>query len=138
MASSRFQFFDRGRGIEWRLVSANNRELGRAARSYPLLPDTVAAVDALRAEADAAVHWLEQDESGRWRWKASLRGEVVAAASRDYLRRAECEAALGLFRDAARTATAQPVVHRFLPAVGTPARAQELLDTARRRVRVQS
>jgi hypothetical protein len=112
MAKPRFQFFTRRTAaVEWRLVSANNWEIGRCAASVGSLEDCVAAVLTLQATIDGLGEEILSDGRGGWRWRL-VRDDaavVVAVASHSFQRRIECESTLAQFRktagDAAVVAT---------------------------------
>jgi hypothetical protein len=71
----------------WRLVGANNRELGRSAVSFVSYPV------ARQAVADVRAHWAELSRvvassavTGRWSWRVDFDGVAVAVSGRYYER----------------------------------------------------
>lgn len=112
--AARFQLFTRRMAtVEWRLVSANNWELGRCA-----LPrsDDRACLDeiaSLQQRIGAGVDELGAELRGGWRWRLVLEGEVAAVSSRSFLRRTDCESTLRQFRALAVTAPVVPTVRIF-------------------------
>jgi len=94
--------------VEWRLISANNRELGQCTEPFLELGSCTIAVDRLREGIDSADEVVAQDPSGRWR--LSLEDLPVAMSCRAYLRRVECTATLLQFR---KTAGGAILVHRL-------------------------
>jgi hypothetical protein len=88
--------FDRSTGgsvdaSAWRLVGANNRELGRSAATYPDLESCRDAVMYLREHIDEAETLLANaSDSGLWLWRLNIRDRWIAASGRSYLRRREC------------------------------------------------
>ncbi len=130
MASARFQLYvvaraqatgaealfsvDGRLGVTWRLLSTNNRDLGRAARNFPDVESCLAALRHLRSQLPSAVAATMRSDRTSWVWRVTVAGEDVAVSSRGYHRRVHCEYActvfLGLVPDA--TVTDVPrVVH---------------------------
>ena len=71
----------------WRLMGANNRELGRSAHSYTSYPLARRAVAHLQAHADQLVRRTEVDPAtGRWSWRLDLDNRAVAVSGRWYER----------------------------------------------------
>jgi hypothetical protein len=71
----------------WRLMGANNRELGRSATSFPSYPGARRAVQHLREHADRLVRTTVVDPaSGRWGWRLDLDDRAVAVSGRWYER----------------------------------------------------
>ncbi|HEY5455188.1 MAG TPA: hypothetical protein VIJ96_06950 [Acidothermaceae bacterium] len=100
----------------WRLLSANNRELGR---SYSTFPDTSAcahAVAVLRTRIrDAEPSIVAGLRTGWWHWEVSVDGAAIAISARSFTRQRECEhnleqflAGINVVR-ADLTAVAEPV-----------------------------
>ncbi|MFE7777765.1 hypothetical protein ACFU5O_28475 [Streptomyces sp. NPDC057445] len=84
--------------VGWRLVGANNRELGRSADTFSGLAECRAAVVRFRAEAaEARVLLTMADTAGSWTWRLEIEGRTVAVAGRSYLRHRECQYNLGQF-----------------------------------------
>jgi len=80
-----------GPWISWRLLGANNRELGRGALRYPdaarcleAMLDLRLAVLGGRSTVGTSVH------GGLWGWRIDLDGIRVAVAGRLYQRQREC------------------------------------------------
>jgi hypothetical protein len=71
----------------WRLMGANNRELGRSAMSFLSYPLARAAVTRLQDGCDRLVrHTLVDPASGRWSWRLDLDAVPVAISGRWYER----------------------------------------------------
>jgi hypothetical protein len=71
----------------WRLMGANNREMGRSARSFISYPQTRWAVRQLQKHADRLVRCsLVDPATGRWGWRLDLDNAAVAVSSRWYER----------------------------------------------------
>ncbi len=75
--------------VGWRLLGANNRELGRGVSTFP-----VAAarehVRALQGAADELVTVVSSGLTGKWVWTATLDSVAVATSARSYHRQREC------------------------------------------------
>jgi hypothetical protein len=94
-------------GVTWRLLSTNNRDLGRAARLFPDVESCLAAVRHLQNHLPSAVAVTARSDRTSWAWRVLVGGIDVAVSSRGYQRRAHCEYActvfLGLVPDATVT-----------------------------------
>jgi hypothetical protein len=76
----------------WRLIGANNRELGRSPSTYDGLAEARAIAGTVRARAAELTTLVTNQESdGSWAWQAQLGGAVVAVSGRTYLRQRECQ-----------------------------------------------
>lgn len=95
-------------GVGWRLLGANNRELGRSALAYADAEATLDAVDAVRLLARAGVaHIVHESTATPWVWQLhDESGAVVATSGRGFRHERECRYNLDQFRDAAPTAPA--------------------------------
>jgi len=116
LSTPRFQLVPGGRlvheptagGVGWRLLGANNRELGRAAVSYPDAEAALSAVDEVRGIAgQAAAHILHDPATGTWAWHL-LGGAatVIATSGRGFRHERECRYNLDQFRQLAPEAPA--------------------------------
>jgi hypothetical protein len=84
--------------VTWRLLSGNNRDLGRAAGSFPDVDACVAAVHRLRAAlSTSTVSVTSPDGRSRWTWRVAVDAVEVAVSSRMYQRRVQAEAAYAVF-----------------------------------------
>lgn len=80
-----------GTRIAWRLLAANSRELGRSFASFATEDRCLAAIRALVAGLDSTVSSVGQAGGiGRWGWRLTLEGAVVAVSGRSYERQREC------------------------------------------------
>lgn len=87
----------------WRLVGANNRELGRAPAMAAESLTCNAAILRLKAklpEASSRIR-LAAFDSSAWTWSVECDGEVLAVSGRPYLRQRECQYSLWQFLAAA-------------------------------------
>jgi len=112
----------------WRLLSRNNRELGRSPGKFLSTQACVAAVERLRAVASDASRILSVDDrDGRWCWRLAADGVPVAVSSRSYHRQRECVYSLDHFMAAVELAE-PPLLVRELP---LRARGEHAPSTAR-------
>lgn len=71
----------------WRLVGANNRELGRSASSFRRYPQVRLALLQLQQDADRLIRrTLASPVTGRWSWQVDLDDRAVAVSGRSYER----------------------------------------------------
>ncbi|MFF3558888.1 hypothetical protein ACFYXS_02430 [Streptomyces sp. NPDC002574] len=121
----------------WRLVGANNRELGRSARVYASLAECQAAVLRLRENIGQVRAQLAMADAGStWTWRVALGGKDVAVSGRTYQRQRECQQNLGLFLAAVTVAemtegTAHRPRLRGLRAAAQPGSTREDSDDGR-------
>lgn len=75
----------------WRLIGANNRELGRSPVTYGGLAEARGMATAVRSRAIELSHTFTNNETdGSWIWLATLGAMTVAVSGRTYLRQREC------------------------------------------------
>ena len=95
-----------GRGetiTAWRLLSANNRELGRGPVGYSDEESCRAAVLRLRESIEDTVTVMCREQpTAMWGWRLTLGGEPVALSARSYRRQRECLYNLAQFRSGTR------------------------------------
>jgi hypothetical protein len=97
--------------VTWRLLSGNNRDLGRAAESFPDAATCLAAIERLRtALASPAVSVSSPDGRSRWTWRIAVETVDSAVSSRVYQRRVQAEAACAVFLGLAADAPVAGVV----------------------------
>lgn len=102
----------------WRLVGANNRELGRSAQTFSNVGACRGAVaHLLQCLDDAQSHLAINNDTGLWTWRLNIGDQWIAVAGRSYQRRREC-----LYN-----------VTRFLAAAPTAELAGDLLGRSRPR-----
>ncbi|MFB7515206.1 hypothetical protein [Streptomyces sp. NPDC056144] len=88
--------------VTWRLVGANNHELGRGPDLHGGHTACRAAVGQLREGLDRAVpHVTMAPTTGAWTWQLALDERCVAVAARSFRRQRECRHSLQLFLVAA-------------------------------------
>ncbi|MEV7523386.1 hypothetical protein [Streptomyces sp. NPDC091371] len=97
--------------VTWRLVGANNHELGRSPRVHSSLAACCASVERLRAEAERVTALVAMSPGstatapgngngngiGAWTWQLVLDDTCVAVAVRTFRRQRECRHSLQLF-----------------------------------------
>ena len=83
----------------WRLVGANNRELGRAPAVVPNDLTCAAAILRLKAKLPGSSTRVKLAalDSSSWTWSVECDGEVLAVSGRPYLRQRECQYSLWQF-----------------------------------------
>lgn len=118
MAAARFELYVPAHGpgrrrrpaeapVAWRLLTANNRDLGRSAAALPDAAACLAALGRLRATLPGpSVVVSSPDGRDRWTWRIVVDARDAAVSSRVYQRRVQAEAACGIF---VRLAAGAPV-----------------------------
>ncbi len=78
--------------VAWRLLGANNRELGRSPVWYPDVDSCREAVRALKREIGGVTPAIMSVAlpGGAWSWRLAVSGTPVAMAGRHYHRQREC------------------------------------------------
>ena len=96
--------------VAWRLVSANNRELGRSAVYHWGADACVRAVsDLVRSLDEVQTRLSRNPVTGLWAWVLTQDGEPVAMSGRGYRRESEVRDCLDNFRITAPIAQVNPV-----------------------------
>jgi hypothetical protein len=120
MSRVRFQVLSGHDRYGWRLIGANNRELGRSADGYVSYQGARLAVMRLQQGVGRVVQHSTTDPStGRWGWRVDLDGASVAVSGRWYER--DQDARLGAAKFVAlalRAALADGVVTLYDPRGG--------------------
>jgi hypothetical protein len=97
-----FQLFavDDRSEIRWRLLSANNRELGRGCEAYPTVENCLLAIKHLVAQLDELVAQTRRREGNQWQWTLVAGSQpIVVGHAYDRQVRSQ-EAATRFLRDA--------------------------------------
>lgn len=84
--------------IGWRVIGANNRELGRGALPAGSVDEACQAVRAAQLTFDRQMSRVLLDAGAFWSWHMSLDGHPVTVSSRGYHRQRECDYSLEQFR----------------------------------------
>ena len=115
MAQPRFQLVPGARlahsatpgGVGWRLLGANNRELGRSSGAFPDAEVALASIARLREISEVAeAHIVHDPSSGLWEWHLYDDGVAVSNSGRGFRHERECRYNLEQFRTCAPTSPA--------------------------------
>lgn len=104
-----------GASVSWRLLSGNNRNLGRSGRPYDSIEECAEAIVGLVARLDALQALVRPAGEHRWTWMLRDDVEIVAVSGHRYDRQVRCEAARLQFIRYARTAVTDPEAMRLRP-----------------------
>jgi hypothetical protein len=94
--------------IRWRLLSGNNRELGRGVRISASVAECLTHLAAVRDEFLEATTRIRRGPTGEWCWDVLVRGQAVASAGHGYPRLIRCQQALAMFAAAVAAAEVSP------------------------------
>jgi hypothetical protein len=92
--------------VHWRLLGANNRDLGRGAAAYPGADECRVAITRAVASMSALERVIAR-KADRWNWRLRERGHDVVVSGRSFENRRTCDEACHRFV-AAATASAAP------------------------------
>jgi hypothetical protein len=97
-----------GKGVGWRLLGSNNRELGRSAGHHDDAEAAITSIERVREVATTGTaHIVHDSSTGLWAWQLSdADGEPVAVAGRGFRYERECRYNLDQFRATAPVAPA--------------------------------
>ncbi|WP_330295145.1 hypothetical protein [Streptomyces sp. NBC_00503] len=95
--------------VTWRLVGANNHELGRSPYVHGTLADCCEAVERLQERIEEAAPLVTMSTgtsagatgTGAWTWQLALDGDCAAVSTRTFRRQRECRHSCQLFLAAA-------------------------------------
>jgi hypothetical protein len=96
--------------VRWRLLSGNNREIGRGAQVFADAETCRIAVKELQSRFDEIETAVRRAGGHSWVWQMSLAGKTVAAAAHDYDRLIRCERGLAQFVAQIAVAEVGPVL----------------------------
>ena len=89
-------------GVGWRLLGANNRELGRCAAAYPDATAATEGIEEARRGAVTAVARISHEAGvGSWTWSLIVGDTAIATSGRGFRHERECRYNLEQFRDCA-------------------------------------
>ena len=114
--------------VGWRLIGANNRELGRSPAAYASLRECRAAVGRLKEGVEQLrVGFQISGTTMTWTWRLELDGQEVATSGRPYQRQREAHHNVALFVAAVPLAEVNEVMPNRprLRGLRPPRRAQE-------------
>jgi hypothetical protein len=98
-----FQLFaqDDRSDIRWRLLSANNRELGRGCETYRTAENCMLAIKHLIGQLDDLVPHIRRREGNLWQWSLVIASVPIVIGAHAYDRQVRSqEAASRFLRDA--------------------------------------
>jgi hypothetical protein len=100
--------------VGWRLIGANNRELGRGANPARSAEEACQSVHEAQLSLDRQVAGVSPHLGASWSWHLSLDDVRVAASSRGYQRQRECDYSLDHFRSQfPKAQVVRPPAHMF-------------------------
>ena len=85
--------------VGWRVLGANNRELGRSAGPFWQVEEAYQAAHEAQAVLKGTVTRFWADDLGAWFWNIDLDGEELAVSGRGYRRQRECIYSIEQFRE---------------------------------------
>lgn len=94
-----FQLYRQGLAgaVRWRVLSANNRDMGRGAKDFPDEEACIAGIASFLAHLDRLVVSLSRTPENRWAFRLIGPDEVVATSGHAFDRRTRCERAAARF-----------------------------------------
>ncbi len=84
-------------GVRWRLLGANNRELGRSCLAYPDIDLCRAGLATTLLELTLLVPAVMRVDRGHWGWRLRADGRDVVGSAHAFDRRPSCQAACARF-----------------------------------------
>lgn len=127
-----FQLYQRGVGspVRWRVLSANNRDMGRCVLDYADEAACRKGISQFLGSLDALVCGLVRAADNRWTFRLLQGDELVVTSGRGFDRRTRCELAASRFLELVPTAEMRPGV--ALLAASRRASQAERADPVRR------
>jgi hypothetical protein len=83
--------------VWWRLLSANNRDLGRSLLSYPDTETCIVALQGVIVALDALRPLVRRSSATDWRWQLCDDDSAIITAAHGYDRQVRCEEAARKF-----------------------------------------
>ncbi|MBV9593888.1 MAG: hypothetical protein JO147_08875 [Actinobacteria bacterium] len=96
--------------VHWRLLSANNRDLGRGVVGYRDPESCLLSIKLIVISLDGLEMQVRRRESSEWRWTLGTDGEAIVVGAHGYDRQVRCHQAVRQFLDCASTASVSPAV----------------------------
>lgn len=90
--------------VRWRLLSGNNREIGRGAESFADAESCRIAVKELQASVDELESAVRRDVGHVWVWQLAFGDRLVVTSAHGFDRLIRCNRGLEQFRDELRVA----------------------------------
>jgi hypothetical protein len=94
--------------VRWRLLSGNNREIGRGAESFPDVESCLVVVKDVQNQAEELAGSVRREDRHAWQWQLMLGARVVAVSAHGYDRLIRCERGLAQVRFELRNALVSP------------------------------
>jgi hypothetical protein len=106
LTEGHFQLFalDERSAVRWRLLSANNRELGRGYAAHTGSEACIVAIAAMLERLDDLVAQTRRRDGNLWRWALVADEVLVVVGGHGYDRQIRSEEAAGRFRAQAHSA----------------------------------
>jgi hypothetical protein len=83
--------------VHWRLLSGNNREVGRGAEMYADVEAAIVAIKQFQLRVVELVPQVGRASPNHWRWTLSLAATTVVASGHPFDRQIRCKQALAQF-----------------------------------------
>ena len=96
--------------VWWRLLSANNRDLGRSVSSYPDTEACILALQSLLLALDALRPLVRRRSATEWHWQLCADESAVINGAHGYDRQVRCEQAARKFIQHAAVAVISPTL----------------------------
>jgi hypothetical protein len=99
LAGTYFQIFAASASapLRWRVLSGNNRELGRSFETYPDAETCRRAIGDLRSVVDMLLPQVRREGRDRWIWELYRDGAVLVVAAHPFDRQVRCRNAVDQF-----------------------------------------
>lgn len=93
------QLFSRtfGAPVRWRMLSGNNREIGRGVESYPDLESCRIGVKEMQSQLHELEPGIRRMTSNEWAWLLARDSHVIAMSGHGFNRLIRCEQGLAQF-----------------------------------------
>jgi hypothetical protein len=90
--------------VRWRLLSTNNREIGRSAEFFADVESCRLAVKEVQTAVDELLPVVRRADANSWIWQVVRDGRAVAVSAHGYDRQIRCGRGLTHFLQEIRTA----------------------------------
>lgn len=117
-AGIHFQLYRQGPDgpVRWRILSGNNRDMGRGAGEYATQDECLAGIADFLGSVALLTTGLLRTADNRWAFRLLRRDEVMASSGHAFDRRTRCEQAARRLLEIAPYAEIRPVVAVLSPA----------------------
>jgi hypothetical protein len=89
--------------VRWRLLSGNNRDLGRSVESYPDAASCLVAIKELVVMLDVLQPQVRRRGPNQWQWALLIDTRAVVSGAHAYDRQVRCDQAVRQFLEHAAT-----------------------------------